>query len=589
MAQASSNISAQSDGATASTRGPVKESARPFGVWEVLRWMPWGRAELIIGTTAINVLAIALPLVILQTYDRIIPNESRDSLLLLVGGVAVAFLLDAVLRVSRADMIGRAGARFVHFMKCVAVSRLLNGRLDQVEETEPGTQLERLSAIDTLRDFHTGQVMVQVLDLPFVAIFLGLIAYIAGWLVLVPIVLFTAFIFAALLLGRALRKEVEKRSQQEGSRHAFIVEVLSGIHSIKAIGMEALMNRRYERLLGANSATTLNTLRLSARGHELAAMISQLCVILVAIAGSVMVINQNLTIGGLVACTLLAGRALQPLLKVLNFWSQVQSLRVAADQTARVFDIEPRSKANEGRKTALKGAIRAEKVSYRYTETGPPVLSKIDFEAEPGQIVGIRGETGGGKTTLLDILSGHLHPTAGRLTFDGVDATVIDAANLHAQIAQVPQVASVFRGSLLDNLTGFRGAAAADLAMQYAADLGLDDKIALLPDGLDSELGDSSADTLPPGMRQQISVVRSLVTRPKILLLDESNSNMDAHDDELLGQLLQSLSGEMTIIMVSHRPSTLALASRIYELKAGQLTDRTPEIGTAGVSKGAAA
>ena len=462
-------------------KGPAESN---LGSLSILFWMPWGRLGLLIGTITINLLALTLPLVILQTYDRIIPNRSTDSLFLLIAGVCLALLLDAVLRVARADLVGRAGARFVHFMKCAAVGRIVGGRMQDVDRDEPGAHLERLTALDTLRDYHTGQVMIAMVDLPFAFIFLALITYIAGWLVLVPLVLFGIFITLAMVLGFQLRTKIEERSQGEDRRHGFIVEVLSGIHTVKSLGMEALMNRRYERLLGSNSLVSYDMLRLSARAQELGAVISQITIIAVAVAGSFIVMAGDLTVGGLVACTLLAGRALQPLLKGLNFWTQLQNVKVATQQAARVFAL--RSEADgatgalEGR---LQGKLDVEGLSFSYDRDSGMIVRDLDLHLNPGEVVGITGENGCGKSTLLALLGGMLTPTEGRILYDGRDSREFTPSSLRRQVAYVPQTAVLFDGTILENLTGFRTGKVADRAAQMAADIGLDRRVALLSAG----------------------------------------------------------------------------------------------------------
>jgi ATP-binding cassette subfamily C protein LapB len=545
-----------------------------FGSLSVLMWMPWGRLGLLIGTITINLLALTLPLVILQTYDRIIPNQSTNSLFLLVVGVCGALLLDAILRIARADLVGRAGARFVHFMKCEAVNRLLNGRMQDIDRDEPGVHLERLTALDTLRDHHTGQVLITFVDLPFALIFLSLITYIAGWLVVVPLSLFIAFAILALVLGYKLRAKIEERSQGEDRRHSFIVEVLTGIHTVKALGMEALINRRYERLLDGNTLISYDVLRMSARAQELGAVVSQITIVAVAVAGSFIVMAGDLTVGGLVACTLLAGRALQPLLKGLNFWTQLQNVNVAARQTSLMFAL--RDESEGGKETfpaRLEGKLDVEGLSYRYDRDEAMIVHNVDLHINPGEIVGITGENGSGKSTFLALLGGMLTPTSGQVLYDGHDGANVAKRAIRGQVAYVPQTAVLFDGTLLENLTGFRTGEVTDRALEISAQLGLDRRVALLPGGYQSRLGDGSAETLPPGMRQQIAIVRALSVEPSIILFDEANANLDSGDDARLAKLLKSKRGRTTVLLVSHRPTTLMVTDRNYQLANGKLIE----------------
>jgi len=561
---------------------PPAEREKLPGSLRFSNWIPWSQANILVGTVVINLLALVLPLVILQTYDRILPNQSKNSLVVLFAGVAIALLLDAVLRIARSDLVAWTGSRLVHFLRCEAVFRLLSARIGDIERDEPGVHIERLSALDTLKDHHTGQILIALVDLPFAIIFLALIAYIAWPLVFVPVVIFGAFIGVGLMLGRRLKNVAQTRSAGEGRRHAFMVEVLSGIHTVKAFGMEALMNRRYERLLGKNAQSMHSAMRLGARAQEVGAFTSQLTIVAVAVAGAVMVMDGSLTVGGLVACTLLAGRALQPLLRGLGFWTQLQNLRVAAERTAEVFALLPDAPKEKSHMPRLRGSLIAEDLSFAHERSPVQLLTAVNLSIRAGETVAITGENGAGKSTLLGLLGGMLIPTSGRIFYDGLPAANFDRRSIRRQVAYISQHAVLFTGTILENLTGFRDGPAVDAALAIARAIGIDEKIALLPEGLETSVGENPAGTLPPGMRQQISIVRALATKPAIVLFDEANANLDASDDAQMREFLQSLQGRTTIVLVSHRPSLLQIASRRFTLQSGSLIEGDNDLHPAG-------
>ncbi len=547
--------------------------ARALGPLDLSSWIPWGQGSIVVGTVAINLLALVLPLVILQTYDRILPNQSKHSLALLFGGLALALLADAALRVLRANLVASTGSRLVHSLRCEGVRRLLNARMGDVERKEPGVHFERLSGLDTLKDHHTGQILVALIDLPFALIFLALMAHIAWPLTFVLLGLFAIFAGVGVVLGRKQKAVAEERSTGEDRRHAFVVEVLSGIHTVKALGAEALMNRRYERLLGRTAETTQAALRLGARAQEVGALASQLAIVAVAAAGAVMVMDGSLTVGGLVACTLLAGRALQPLLKGLGFWTQVQNLRVAADRAAETFALLPDSPAEKAQIPRLRGSLSVENLSFAYERSPAELFRSLNLYVRAGETVAVTGDDGSGKSTLLALLGGIMAPTAGRVLYDGLPAAGYDEQSIRRQVAYVPQYAVLFRGTILENLTGFRDGPAADAALKIAAALGIDQKIAMLPEGLETRIGEDPADALPAGIRQQIGIVRALAAKPAIVLFDQANANLDASDDARLREFFLSLRGRTTLILASHRPSLIHIADRCFHLASGSLSE----------------
>jgi ATP-binding cassette, subfamily C, bacterial LapB len=534
-------------------------------------WIPWGQANIVAGTIVINVLALVLPLVILQTYDRIIPNQSKNSLALLFGGLAFALLLDSILRISRANLVASGGARIVHFLRCEAVSRLLNARIGDIERSEPGVHFERLSGLDALKDHNTSQLLIAIVELPFALIFLALILHIAWPLALVLLAVFAIFGGIGLTLGRRLKSVAETKSAGEDRRHSFVVEVLSGIHTVKALGMEALMNRRYERLLGRNVETMHDSLRLGARAQEVGALSSQLVIVAVAVVGAVMVIEGNLTIGGLAACTLLAGRCLQPLLKGLGFWTQVQNLRVVAERSAETFTLLPDEASRSKALPRLRGHVVAENITFVHERASSELFRALNLSVRVGETVAITGEDGEGKSTLLSLLGGILAPTSGRILYDGHDAAGYSELSIRRQVSYVSQHPVLFQGTILENLTGFSDGPAVDTALKIAGMLGIDEKIALLPDGFETRVGDDAADTLPAGMRQQISIIRAFAAKPAVVLFDEANASLDASDDARLREFLASLSGRTTLILASHRPSLIQIAHRRFRLAGGLL------------------
>ena len=548
-----------------------------LGSLRLSTWIPWGQANIVIGTVVINVLALVLPLVILQTYDRIIPNQSKNSLVLLFGGLAVALLLDSILRISRANLVASSGSRIVHFLRCEAVRRLLNARTSDVERSEPGVHFERLSGLEALKDHNTSQFLIAIVELPFALIFLALIIHIAWPLAIVLIVIFAIFAGLGLALGNRLKSVAEEKSAGEDRRHSFVVEVLSGIHTVKALGMEALMNRRYERLLGRNAQTMHDGLRLGARAQEVGALASQLVIVAVAVAGAIMVMEGNLTVGGLAACTLLAGRCLQPLLKGLGFWTQLQNLRVTAERTAETFALLPDAPAETKTMPRLRGSIVAENLTFAHERASVELFRSLSFSIRAGETIAIVGEDGAGKSTLLNLLGGILVPTSGRILYDGHPAADFDERSIRRQIAYIPPHAVLFQGTILENLTGFADGPAVDAALKIAGALGIDEKIALLPDGLETRVGDDAADALPAGIRQQISIARAFATKPAVVLFDEANANLDAADDARLREFLVSLSGRTTLILASHRPSLIQIARRRFRLEGGALIEAVPQ------------
>lgn len=531
-------------------------------------------SSVLIASLAINILSLGLPVVLLQVYDRILPNEATETLGLLISGLCVVLLLDGALRVARSYVTGWGGARYEHQAGCAALDRLLASDIRKYESEAPGVHLDRLNAIDTLRDFHAGQAKLLIVDLPFIVIFLVLIYVIGGPLILVPVGLILVLLGVSISLGNRLKTTLEDRSTLDDRRYNFIIEVLNGIHTVKALAMEALLQRRYERLQESGAASTYRVTFLSNMAQGLGASFSNLTMVAVATVGATYVISEQLSIGGLAACTMLAGRSVQPILRALGLWTQLQSITVAQRRVKELFALPTETDSNARRPGHIAGKIALRNVSFRYEDDEPYLLRNVNLEVRPGEVVAITGGTGNGKSSLLMLMIRALQPTEGEVLVDDICIADIDPHELRRQVAYLSQSITLMQGTILENLTSFRGIADVEASLAAAHLLKLDQIVNRLPAGLETRVGDGAHDELPVGVKQGICIARALAGSPSVILFDEANSSLDAHGDRILKDALASLKGGPAMIMVSHRPSYVALADRVFDLTDGQLIER---------------
>lgn len=534
--------------------------------------LPGNMFDMIGASIFINILSLALPITLLQVYDRILPNSGKSTLMLLVMGVVTALMLELVLRLARANVSSWIGARFEHLSGCAAMQRLLYSNMAAFERQGAGAQMERLAALGQLKEFYAGQAVLTVFDLPFAVLFLSIIAYLAGELVIVPVILIVLFAITAQIYGMKLRRGLKDRQIADERRFNFIIEVLGGIHTVKSMAMETQMLRRYERLQEGCADAAHRVTRDSGSSMSIGSFFSQMTLFLVVGFGAIFVINGELTIGGLAACTLLSGRAMQPLQRAVGIWARFQSVALARERVREIFSLPVDQKDGLPALADFKGEIELENVSFSYGgERAPIILNDINLKVEAGEAIGITGGNASGKTTLLYTIMGALQPTEGRVLLDGLDARDIDLRKLSTEIAYLPQEGVLFNGTILENITMFNEEKT-DEAMEISTLLGLDAVVAHMPMGFDSKVGDGATDALPRGIKQRVAIARALLPRPKVVLMDEANTAMDSSGDAILRDVLARLRGHRTLVMVTHRPSMLNLCSRIYNLDHGVLT-----------------
>ncbi len=530
---------------------------------------------LMLASTALNILATALPVFTLQVYDRVIPNAASDTLAMLVALLGAVLVVEGLMRATRNALAGWAGARYEHAAGCAAIRHLVEGDFTAVQKDSPGTHLERLSAIDRLREFYANQGATIFVDLPFAAIFAGLIWIVGGPLVWVTLAVFGAFALAALAVGGALRRAIVARARTDDRRTSFMIEVLTGITTVKALTMERQMSRRYERLMD-NAAVDMHAVTsLSSFSQTLGTFFSNLAVVAVLAYGADLVLAGEMTVGQLACCSLLAGRTLQPLMRAMGIWTNFQSIRIARERLHAIDELpfEPGHEHSGGPKVD-RGEIELREVDFAYPG-GKEVLRGANLKIAAGEAVAIVAANGSGRSTLLSLIAGLVRPRRGAILYDGIALGANHPRPTPAEVGFLPRQGTVFHGSLIDNLTMFRRGRAVDVALDLSARLGLDRYVAAQPKGYETEIGES--ETLPGGVRQRIAIVRALADEPRIVLFDEGNNGLDHESNEKLLALLRDLKGRATLVLVSYQPSVMRIADRVLELRDGQFYERSAE------------
>lgn len=524
----------------------------------------WRNPSILLSSLGINIISLALPLVMLQVYERIIPNAALDTFAYLLFGLALVILLDGLLRMARSYSIAWQGSRFEHAMGRQTVSRLTETSLHDFSQEPIGRHLEHLQALDILRDFYGGSGLVNLLEAPFVLLFLVMIFLISGPLGLVPLTLFVASGALAVIVGRKVKSQITKRNKLDVQRYNFILEVLNGLQHVKSQAFEGFMLRRYERLQSSSAIENSELARLSALSHSCGAFFSYFVLFATAAAGAYMVIDGTLGQGALAASSLLAGRATQPFIRSMSFWTEYQSVRVAKSNLDHILAYTPEAASTLAVGQKIGGRITLSGVSKVYDEK--TVIQPLNVTIEPGEFALVDGAIGSGKSTVLRMIAGLSAPNTGEIRFDGVAISDIPPADVRRQVAYLPEHAVLFRGTILENLTLFQPEAHLDRAMELCTALKLDHAIAKLPDGFETEVGDDLADLLPLGVRQQIGIVRALARRPKVILFDQPNRGLDMEADQRLADLIASMKGVTTIVMVTPRASYRRMVDRVILL-----------------------
>lgn len=527
------------------------------------------RAELIIPTFFISCLSLALPLLTLQVYDRILPNPESGTLGVLIAGISVAIVLELVLRLCRSYRLGWVAASYEHKMACQAINHVLNADLSVLTRNGSGENLNRMAAIGKLREFYNGYDLVTYTELSFVALYLGLIAYIAGALVLVPVTILVLFIIASIFMGKWLNRALSDRDVADDRRYDFLIESLQGIHTIKAFALEKQFQRRYERLQYDTTLANYDVTEATANTFNAATIYAHIMLACVITFGAWSVLQGQMSSGALIASILLSGRVMQPVQRALGLWTRYQDFCVARQKLGSLFSIL----VLENDHKTIDQSDRQGRLQLRHLSAAP-LFRNVDLAVRVGECVQITGGHGAGKTTLLKMIAGLYASDAGEIFIDGVAPSDYAPQELLNHLAYIPTQGVIFRGTIRDNLTRF-GTIPQDQVQSITAMLGIENDVSRLPRGFDTWMEGTEQDTVPPGLRQRIAIARTLTARPRIILFDNADRNLDREGYRQIHALLGRLKEKVALVMVTEDQNLSRLATRRLVLTPGGLHEVT--------------
>ncbi|MGB0663792.1 MAG: peptidase domain-containing ABC transporter [Pontibacterium sp.] len=543
----------------------------------------WLRPDILCASLVINLLGLVMPLVILQAYDRIIPNEALDTLSVLIAVLVVAALIEALLRVVRANALAWFGAQWEHQTHVHFLKRLLHVDTLVYNQHARGYFLSKLSSVDELTRFCSGQSMIMLIDFPFALLFLGLIWLVCGPLVWVPIALLCLYAVVSLWVAKRLGGALKGRHDLEQQRQNFLIESLGFVHTVKAMALESVMMRRYERLQKRSAEGVSQVSFMNNLVQSLGSTVTQLGMVLVVGLGSAEVLSGELSLGALAAATMLTTRAIAPGIKAMSLWTSLQTVKLANANAQALEKVTEPVQTEAAQEVDLNNAVlEAKSMSYQYPGTQAPVFSDVSFQLTVGDSVAVTGATGSGKSTLAMMLAGYLEPTQGELLLADTALAKVPAEQLRDYLCWAPQRGVLYEGTLLENMTLFRTGEAVNQALYLSRVLGLEPLINRLPDGLETRVGGAAIEPVSQAVRQLVTLIRALVGHPQLLVLDDVNAMFDFRLDRHLYHYLRSIQPEKALFIVSNRPSFLRLCKQVYELDQGRFVDLRAQQAKAG-------
>jgi ATP-binding cassette subfamily C protein LapB len=533
--------------------------------------------DILVAAGLINVFALAMPVFSMNVYDRVVPNFAVETLWMLAAGLLLVLGTDYVMRLLRGHFVDMASARIDLQLSALIMGRVLGMRLSS-RPLSVGSFAANLRSFETVRDFIASATVTALVDLPFAVLFLLVILWISWPLVAIPILGIIAVVIYSYVVQHKMRELSETTFRAAALRNATLIESLTALETIKAHGAEGLMQAKWEKTAAFLARVSAQLRLLSSSATNGAATIQQLVNLLLVIAGVYLIHERWLTMGGLIACTMLAGRAMAPLGQIVALLMQFENAKTALGSLENIMTT-PGERSEESafvHRPEIRGEIEFRDVRFAYPGHQQEALKGVSFRVAPGEKVVVIGRVGSGKTTLQKLMLGLYVPTEGSVFLDGVDVRQLDPADLRRNVGYVAQDTMLFYGSMRDNIA-IGAPYADDRTVVAAAEVGgLTEFINRHSEGFDMVIGERG-DSLSGGQRQGVAIARAMLLDPPVLLLDEPTSSMDFTSEAEFKERLRSATKHKTLIIVTHRTSLMDLADRLIVLDDGKVVADGPK------------
>jgi subfamily B ATP-binding cassette protein HlyB/CyaB len=530
--------------------------------------------EVLIASFFLQVFGVISPLFFQVVIDKVLVHRSMSTLDVLVAGLVSLTLFEAVLGTLRVYVFAHTTNRIDVELGARLFRHLMALPIAYFQARRVGDSVARVRELENIRQFLTSSALTLVIDLLFTFVFLAVMFYYSIPLTFVVMAAFPLYIGISAGAAPLFRRRLDEKFNRGSENQAFLVESVTGIETLKAMAVEPQMQRRWEEQLAAYVAASFRVLSLNNTASQAVQTVNKLVIAATLYFGAKLVIGGEMTVGELVAFNMLAARVSAPVLRLAQLWQDFHQARLSIDRLGDILNTIPEPSFNPGRAAlpAIHGQIAFEHVSFRYRIDGPEVLHDVSFSVRPGQVVGVVGSSGSGKSTIAKLIQRLYVPESGRVLIDGVDLAMVDLAWLRRQTGVVLQENVLFNTSIRENIALADPAMSMERIIEAAELAGAHDFILELPEGYDTVVGERGS-SLSGGQRQRVAIARALITDPRILILDEATSALDYESERAIQQNMKRIAAGRTVFVIAHRLSTVRQADRIITIERGRIVE----------------
>jgi ATP-binding cassette, subfamily B, bacterial HlyB/CyaB len=553
----------------------LRDESQPFSLrWFVPEIFRQGRifGHVSVAGFMLNVVGLVTPLFFQVVIDKVLVHNSRSTLVILGIGVICGILFEALLTYLRDYVALHASNKIDIRLAQRTFSHLLKLPLGFFETSSAGVVTKHMQQVDEIREFLTGRLFYTILDSWALLVFIPMLFFYS--VTMACIVLgFSLFVaLAGLVIMPAFRRKLNALYMAEGRRQSLLVECIHGMHTVKSLALEPSLRRRWERNSALAVSLQQQVGKLSLTAQAIIGYVEKMLTVVIIWVGALMVFDNKLTVGELVAINIIAGRVSGPLVKIVGMISQFQQVGLSVRMLGEIMNHKPEElRESHGLRPAFSGEVTVQGLTFHYPGMQAPALNKISIHIPAGQVIGIVGRSGSGKTTFLRLLQGLYLPQGGSIRYDGHEIRELDLAHLRQSLGVVLQESFFFRGSVRENIAFSAPGASFSEVVAAARIAGADEFIQQLPQGYETLL-EENASNLSGGQRQRLAIARALLSNPPIIIFDEATSALDPESEAIVQGNMSRIAKGRTVIIVSHRLSALVDADRIHFFEKGQVT-----------------
>lgn len=519
----------------------------------------------------VNTFALAMPLFVMNVYDRVVPNQAVETLWVLASGVIIIILFDFVLKNIRSYFVDSAGKRADILLSTQIFSHILNIKFKS-KPPSSGVFANQLRDFEALREFFSSTMLISLIDIPFILLFLAVIFFIGGPVVIPPMLAIPVVVLTGYFLQQPFRRTAVRAAMEQSRKHGIILETIGALDTVKTLGAEGRMQRDWEQFIGNTAKTNLSLRTIANTNINVFSAVTQIVTVSVVIWGVYRIMNGDLSFGGLIACVIISGRVMAPLGRLTMLLTRMHQSMTALEELNAIMEL-PEDREPGKRYLArpeIEGRIDFDEVSFSYPGSEINALDGVSFKIRPNEKIGIIGATGSGKSTIMRLIANLYEPDEGAVHIDGCDLRQMEPADSRKAVGMLMQEVLLFDGTIRENIAMGVPHATDEMILNAAMASGVHSFVNQLPSGYDFQVGERGQ-YLSGGQRQAVGLARAVLREPPILCLDEPTSMMDVGTEKrIVAELRRFIEGK-TLVLVTHRRSLLTLVERVIVLDRGKI------------------